>query len=90
MIIGSISGLALARLALDKAWGAAEVRRIGMPVVCSAIVSAVAIGLVAFLWQRSWVLWLLIVPASLSWFAWMVLALERSFPRLDPPERAES
>ncbi len=47
---------------------------------------ALAIGLLAFLSRSQWVLWLWTVPGCLAWFAWMVLALERSMTRFDPPQ----
>jgi hypothetical protein len=85
VIVASISAIAMARFALDRAWGLVEVRRVGIPALWSAIVIALAIGLIAFVWRSPWVLWLWSVPTSLGWFAWLVFALERSMPRYDRP-----
>ena len=86
VVVATISGFVLARFALDRAWRPADVRRVRKFVVRSAFGLALAIGLLAFLSRSQWVLWLWTVPGCLAWFAWMVLALERSMTRFDPPQ----
>ena len=86
VVVATISGFVLARFALDRAWRPADVRRVRKFVVRSAFGLALAIGLLAFLSRSQWVLWLWTVPGCLAWFAWVVLALERSMTRFDPPQ----
>jgi len=78
VLVASISGLAVARFALDRAWDPAQVRRVGSLAVWSTIVLTLAIGLIALLWRDARVLWLWTVPASLGGSAWLVFELARS------------